>query len=448
MDIAEASPTTDKDIERRDLLSNQDDYDDEGHTVETKGGLVVSNLGFKAVTVDVDGGRAWLIVMASFATHFIVLGIQYTFGVFLTSIEEEFDTDRSSVSWIVTINNAMQLFCGMITGRLVDRYGFRIVCFCGSLMITTGLLLSSIVNELWQLYITFGIICGVGNSLAFLPSISNISQWFVHKRGLATGIAVSGSGIGQITMAQVSSALLDAFGWRVSFVFLAGMAFVILALPSCMLKRRLPTSRPAAFSDAIRDRRLHIIIFSCFLGAWGYMVPFVHVVPYGEELGLSSTRARNLLSYMGAASTFGRISIGAIADKVGRRLIMQITMLIIGIATMAWPFTTSEETLILYCVVFGLFAGGYVSLQPTLLAEYFDVAYLASISGVLYFFIGIGVLFGAPLAGAMYETTGTYKLPGLLGGGLMVLSSVAFSGLIFAKPPASQKESVELAERR
>lgn len=180
-----------------------------------------------------EGGWGWVVVFASWAAHVIVLGLQYSFGVLYRALLEESTFsggDRGATSWIGSIAVAVMLAAGVVVGHATQKYGHRTVALAGSFFVPLGLLTSSFVPTMAYLYLTYGLITGIGFACSFAPSVMIISRYFVKRRALATGIAVSGSGVGTLLFAAVSDTLIQRTGWRGTLQVFALVSLIVLAL--------------------------------------------------------------------------------------------------------------------------------------------------------------------------------------------------------------------------
>ncbi|PAV78646.1 hypothetical protein WR25_12817 [Diploscapter pachys] len=190
-----------------------------------------------------DGGYGWLIVLGSFIANFVVDGIIFTAGeALLPKWIETFNTSATSTSLTISILSGSYLLVGPIASVFANLYGCRIVVIAGSLMTCFGFLASTIAPKVYFLYITFGLIGGVGFGLAYLPSIVIISQYFAAKRSMATGIAVCGSGIGTTVFSLLNPFVMKMVddNWRVFLVYLA-VASLISIISAIIYKPMEPT---------------------------------------------------------------------------------------------------------------------------------------------------------------------------------------------------------------
>lgn len=380
-------------------------------------------------------------VAAAFTAHFIAFGIIYSFTVFFPSILEEFGRGRGETSWIVSIAAGLMLGAGGVTGRLSDRWGPGRVLAAGGALIGAGLLLSSLATSVWHVYLAYGLVLGFGVGCAFVPSVATVGQWFERRRGLAIGIAVAGTGVGSLVLAPLSSSLIDSFGWRTAMRIIAGIGLAALLAAGSVLRARFAVERGGGAWAVARSNRTFLILYlSSLVASYGYWVPFVHIVPYAEDRGLTTASAALLVSIIGMANTTGRIVMGAIADRLGRHRIMQLSSLAMAAALFSWPFARSWGALAVFGGVYGLFAGAFIALLPALAGDYFGMQRLAGITGLLFSGAAVGTLFGAPATGMLFDAQGSYTL-----GIMIAAASVAAGTLLLLRLPAPTRREAPAA---
>lgn len=181
-----------------------------------------------------DGGWGWVVTLASFTVHTVVLGLCYSFGVLYRALlaDAPFSGgDKAGVAWVGSIATCLMLLMGVVAGELVLRWGHRAVTAAGGALLAAGLLASSYAPALPVLYATYGFMCGVGFSLAFASSVMVVNTYFTTRRALAVGIAVSGSGAGTFLFAALNEHLITtAGGWRACLRVDAAIAIVLVTL--------------------------------------------------------------------------------------------------------------------------------------------------------------------------------------------------------------------------
>lgn len=377
----------------------------------------------------IDGGYGWFVVIGGFLANAVAFGTLYSFTVFFPSILEEFGRGRGGTSWIVSIAAAVMLGLSGVTGRLVDRYGPRRVMGVGAVLMASGLALSSVGRSIWHVYLAYGLVLGIGISAVFLPAVATVGQWFDRRRGLATGLAVAGSGAGSVVMAPLSQSLIAEYGWRLAARDLAAGVFVVLLIAAVLVRGRGGVHRTGILGVVFKDRTFRLLYLSAVFASYGYWVPFVHLNPFALDIGLTPADAAILVSVLGASNTAGRVILGAIADRLGRRRIFQISMFVMGGSALAWTTIGGGGGLFSFTIVYGLFAGAFISLLPALTGDYFGVERLAGVMGLLNTGAAVGTLLGPPATGALFDLTGSYTLAILLAGGSMVAGASFLLGL-------------------
>jgi len=198
------------------------------------------------------GRFALVVVLASFVAHFIVLGLGYSCGVVNRALLLDASIsggDRGAAALIPAVSTACMLASGVLNGALVERFGARSVARAGCVLVAGGLLASSFAGSLGLLFVTYGVV-GVGMCFSFAPSLFMVQRHFVRRRAFATGVAVSGSGVGTFVLGPVTQLLIDRAGWRAALQALALLATVTLALVSCAFVPVAAAAPPAAPSTA------------------------------------------------------------------------------------------------------------------------------------------------------------------------------------------------------
>ncbi|XP_018575240.1 monocarboxylate transporter 14-like [Anoplophora glabripennis] len=170
-----------------------------------------------------DGGWGWLVVLACFYINMISDGVGFTFGLLFIEFLHEFKASKSATSWIGSLFMAIPLIAGPIGSALVDKYGCQSMTVVGGLICTVGFVLSSYAKSIGVMYITFGIIGGLGLGLCFVTAVVSIAFWFEKRRTVALGLAASGTGFGTVVFSPLSTCLLFEFGWRGTLLIVAGL---------------------------------------------------------------------------------------------------------------------------------------------------------------------------------------------------------------------------------
>lgn len=170
-----------------------------------------------------DGGWGWLVVLSCLFINLVSDGVGSTFGILNMEFLNEFNASNSATSFIGSLFLSVPLLAGPLGSAMVDKYGCKYMTILGSLICTTGFVISAYVKSIWMLYITFGIIGGIGFCLCYVTAVVSIAFWFEKRRTLALSIAASGTGFGTVIYSPLITYLTKEYGWRGSMLIMAGL---------------------------------------------------------------------------------------------------------------------------------------------------------------------------------------------------------------------------------
>jgi len=369
----------------------------------------------------------WWVVAAAFAITFLGFGSAYTFSAFLEQLQRDFGASRGSVSLVFSLAGFLYFGLGIISGPLADRFGSRPLAVIGMVLLGVGLALASAAQNLVEVYVAYSLGVGLGCGCAYVPAIGAVQRWFVRRRGLASGLAVAGIGVGTLVMPPLASLLIGALGWRGAYVVLGVLALLLgggmaLLIESDPRVRGLnPDGDEQAMQsvqaggssvhDAIRSRRFISLYVACLICSFGVFVPFVHLVPFARDHGIAASTAALLLGVVGFGSTAGRFFLGTIADRMGRE--RSLVMMFVGMAASLsiWALSADAWSLAIFALVFGVFYGGWVAVLPAVIMDHFGGRNVSGIIGVLYTSVAFGTLIGPSAAGFVFDLSHSYELP-------------------------------------
>ncbi|KQV85259.1 MFS transporter permease [Massilia sp. Root351] len=365
--------------------------------------------------------HGWIVVAAAFVVTFVGFGSAYSFASFLAAFQAEFGASRGSVSLVFSLAGFLYFALGPISGPLADRWGVRVLTAAGMALVGLGLILAGRASTLMQVYLAYGLGVGLGVGCAYVPALGAVQRWFVQRRGLASGLAVSGIGVGTLVLPPLATWLIAQLEWRNAYLVL-GVLAVVLGGAAAWFMEGDPASRglhpdgqrPAAGSvprrqeglsvrEAMRTRPFRGLYIACLVGSLGVFVPFVHLLPYAVEHGVPATAAAWLLGAIGVGSTAGRFLLGGMADKVGRERFLIAMHLGMAAALAIWAASGTWLALAAFALVFGLFYGGWVAVLPAVVADLFGAKHVGAVIGVLYTSVAIGTLAGPSSAGFLHD---------------------------------------------
>ena len=389
--------------------------------------------------------HGWLVVAGAFAVMFMGFGSAYTFSAFVEPLQRDFGASRGSVSLVFSLAGFLYFGLGVVSGPLADRWGSRRLAVAGMILLGLGLAAASVARSLTEIYLAYGLGVGLGVGACYVPVLGAVQRWFERRRGFASGIAVSGIGVGTLAMPPLAAFLIAALGWRNAYLILGLLAAVIgggLALliendprdrglgpdgdppPAAKISAAL-SAKPegASVREAITSRRFVALYAACLICAFGVFVPFVHLVPYALDHGVAQSSAVLLLGVIGVGSTAGRFFLGGLADRIGRGPSLLLMYLGMALALMIWAISAGIWSLAAFAFVFGVFYGGWVAVLPALVMDYFGGRNVSGIIGILYTSVAFGTLIGPSAAGFAFDLRHSYTLPILASVGANVVAA-------------------------
>lgn len=390
----------------------------------------------------------WFVVAAAFAVTFMGFGSAYTFSAFVGSIQNDFGASRGSVSLVFSLAGFLYFGLGIVSGPLADRWGSRRLAVIGMILTGAGLAVASAARTLTEVYLAYGLGVGVGVGCAYVPALGAVQRWFVRRRGFASGLAVSGIGLGTLVMPPLASLLIGELGWRMAYLALGGLVAIVGAGMALMIENdprdrglapdgELPkssmqtsngptTPRGASVREALKSRRFIVLYSACLICSFGMFVPFVHLVPYADDHGVASSSAILLLGVIGIGSTAGRFLLGGLADRMGRQRALTASFAGMALAFAVWTFSTAFWSLAAFAFLYGIFYGGWVAVLPAAVMDYFGGRNVGGIIGALYTSVAFGTLIGPSAAGYAFDMTHSYTVPIVAG----ICANVVTAGIV------------------
>jgi MFS family permease len=317
-----------------------------------------------------------------------------------------------------------------------------------------GYLLMSRLASLWQLYLLYSLLVGIGISGTDVVLLSTIARWFVRLRGRMSGLLKVGTGVGMLIMPLFTNWLITAFNWRTA-LFVMGIVVLILFVGLSQLLVRDPLSRGLrpdgdglvaaeigqdgetgfTLRQALQSHQLWLICTAYFLLLVCVFTVLLHIVPHAIDLGISRSGATRVLATIGGLSIAGRFIMGFSSDRIGNKRALAICygFLCVGLG---WLLLADRLwMLFVFAVIYGFAHGGFFAVMSPLIAEFFGTASHGAIFGMMIFVSTIGGAIGPLLAGYVFDLTGSYRLVFL---GLPLIGAVGLGATLMLRPPARQ----------
>jgi len=400
----------------------------------------------------------WVVVASAFIITFITCGVNFSYGVFFLPIVNEFGWSRGLASAVMLVAGIAYAVTLPFTGILADRYGYKWVLAVSAGFLSLGLILSSQIQELWQLYVFTGLLVGLSISASFAIPVALVALWFTRRQGLALGVATLGISLGTATIPLLISYLITSAGWR-PVLLMAGIAVAALCIPAALLMRNPPrhtmTANSAAnqgssvanqavpsdldtgltVSQSLRTGQFWMlfIMFLLFLSSLGLIM--LHLVPYAVDSGIEPVRAAVLISLIGIFGIIGRLASGVLSDKVGIKPIMLLCTVLLGLNIAFIALYSEPWAFYVFAAIYGISYSGFVTQMVRITRKVFGGRALGSVFGALMVSDGIGFGVGPWVAGNIYDVTGSYQVSFLAAAAGLAVASV----LVVIVKPATAK---------
>lgn len=394
----------------------------------------------------------YVLVAASFLLQAIGWGAYNSFGVFFNPLMNEYDWSRAGISGAVSVSFCLYGFSSILLGRLNDRVGPRFIMAISGIFLGVGYLLMSRLTSLWQLYLLYSLLVGIGISGTDVVLLSTIARWFVRLRGRMSGVLKVGTGVGMLVMPLFTNWLITAFGWRTAF-FVMGIVVLIPFIGLSQLLVRDPARRGLrpdgdgrvtakitqaaekgfTLRQALKNLQLWLICTAYFLLLVCVFTVLLHIVPHAIDLGIPPNWATRVLATIGGLSIVGRIIMGFSSDRIGNKWALTICYSFLCVS-LGWLLLANRLwMLFVFAIVYGFAHGGFFVVMSPLIAEFFGTASHGAIFGMMIFVSNIGGAIGPLLAGYVFDLTGSYR--GMLWG-LPLISTVGLGAALMLRSPA------------
>lgn len=342
----------------------------------------------------------------------------YTIGVLVEPFQSAFGWSRTDIQTAILFSSGCGALSAPLIGVMIDRYGARAIAIPGVIGLAGAFLLGSLITpEIWTLYAAYAAMSLLGAGTNPTTWTRAIAGTFTHQRGLALGLALTGTGACAVFAPQYALWLRDSFGWQAVFYGLAALTLG-LALPITLMAFREggregpQTSKEQQWGmtlhQAIRSYRFWILIlsiFSIYLAISG-IIP--NLIPALTDRGFSASDATNIASTIGIALVFGRLLIGYLIDKVWAPLVAAIATSLPIIACVILISTTDVTQAIIAAGLIGIAAGAELDLLAFFTAKYFGLRHYAKLYGVFYIALALAGGAAPTLFAVSYDRYGTY----------------------------------------
>jgi OFA family oxalate/formate antiporter-like MFS transporter len=388
----------------------------------------------------------WVIAAAGVVMQ-VALGAIYAWSVFRIPLTKTFGWTIPQVTLTFTIAIFVLGFAAFAGGLWMRRAGPRTVALAAGTCYGLGVFLASFTNgRLWWLYLTYGLLGGIGLGLGYIVPVATLVKWFPDRRGMITGIAVAGFGAGALVAAPIATRLIAAVGPLRTFA-LFGVVYLLAVTGAGLLMRNPPagyqppgwnppasqqqrTARSYTLSEAIASWQWYGLWALLFLNTTAGIAIISQAAPMAQEIaGVSAERAASLVGIIAIANGAGRFLWAWLSDFVGRRVVFLLMFPIQAVVFFALPSVQSFTVFAtLACVILLCYGGGFGTM-PAFAADYFGAEHVGSIYGLMLTAWSVAGVLGPTLIAALRESSGGYDGALRVLAGLMLVST-AIPGIL------------------
>ena len=345
----------------------------------------------------------------------------YVVPVVLPAVQAEFGVARAEASMPYSLLMIGFGVGGLVMGRIADRFGVMVPLLIGAACLGIGFVVAGHASDIATFGVIHGLLIGLcGSSATFSPLLADTSLWWVKRRGIAVAVCASGNYLGGTVWPPIVQRLVEAYGWRDTYVGMGIAIGVTMALLALAMRRRPPLAagaapgvhtaanpeRPFGLSTHAAIALLMVAGVACCVAM---SMPQVHIVAYCGDLGYGVARGAEMLSIMLAFGIVSRLVSGAICDRIGGLRTLLLGSALQGIALLLFLPFQGLVSLYVISALFGLFQGGIVPSYAIIVREHFPASRAGAYVGAVIMCTMLGMALGGWMSGRIFDVTGSYR---------------------------------------
>ena len=398
----------------------------------------------------------WRVVIGGFLCQFCA-GLLYTWSLYVNPLIEHHGWDRSGLGVTFSIATLVIPVVMIPGAKILARVGPSKTVLLGGILLVSGLILSSFSSSLPMLYLGYGILGGTGVGMIYGVPIATSLKWFPDKKGLISGIIISGFGMGSILFAPLCTIFIENLGPHQAFLFQAAVTVVGLAIGIPMLKAapdgfvppgfRLADQGGMAFSysytpaQMLKKRQYWFLMLMYLFSNLSGLFIIGNASPISQDIaGLTVIQAGTIVSILAIANTAGRFFFGTLSDKIGAIRVVTIIYAINFVLMLSLRFMTSYALIAVGIAGIAICFGGMLGVYPALVADYFGTKHISMNYALVFLAYGVAAALVTPVAAISLNHFGDYNIAFIVIG---ISCGVGFLMSLISKkpipPPAEQE---------
>ncbi|XP_051552177.1 monocarboxylate transporter 13-like [Myxocyprinus asiaticus] len=401
----------------------------------------------KYLTDPPDGGYGWVVVSSSFFIMGLTAAVLKNFGLFFLEIQRHYSVLTSTTSWVTSTTIAVFHLGAPLASALSVHLSQRAVIMIGGLLAASGMVIASLGLSLPGMYLSMGVLQGLGMSLSWIPANSMVSHYFKHWRPIAYAIASSGECVFAMIFSLFFQWLIDSYSWQGSLLIIGGIQLNLCVCGALMrpLQAKLPSqtsfkgklvldpkeqsklSKGVTFQWSLIQRpELLLYIVFAILAAAGFFIPPLFLVPYANSLGMEQYWAASILSVLALADLLGRLACGWLANLRLMRNLQLLTMVVtaLGVVLLLLPIAQNYWAILVFSSLYGFLFGCVVAIHVTSIVDIVGLEGFDSALGLFMLLRSSGGFVGPPAAGWLVDWANDFSAGFYLSGLCLILSGV------------------------
>jgi MFS family permease len=402
---------------------------------------------------------AWVIVAIAGVVQMVGAAIRMAFGVLVDPLVQTFDWSPGSIGLAYALMSITTALASPVAGYSGNRFGARRTMTVGTGLFFVGMMWTSQVEQIWELYAAYGLVFGIAQALLLVPVIPAVAAWFRRHLGLGTGIMMISWSLGPALVVQLLAVLFSTVGWSQAFMIVGFTGTAILALVLLFFRNTPEDANRVAYGTRPSDRPLMTtgIVFVAtqqefqgfvyrtnafwnlinihFLGCVGHAVILVGIIPMGISKGLGPLTAAGVLTTISVASVATRFVTPVLSDRFGAKPVMFVSFLGQGIGVFLLFTADSVWEFYLFAVLWAIPYGAEGTAFPIINRQYYGHSPMGSTFGWQLLGAGLGMALGGLLPGLVFDITGGYAWAIGLSAAFSLVGALA---IIFLEPTRRQ----------
>ncbi|CAJ1069191.1 monocarboxylate transporter 13 [Xyrichtys novacula] len=393
-----------------------------------------------------DGGYGWVVVMSAFLVMGLTAAVLKNFGLFFLDIQSHFEVPTSTTSWVTSTTIATFHLGAPLASALTLQFSQRVVIIIGGLLASSGMLLASLDLSLPWLYLTMGVLQGLGISFSWIPANSMVSHYFARWRPIAYAIASSGECVFAVMFSPFFQWLIDMYTWQGALLIIGGLQLNLCVCGALMRPLQIVQIPPQGTEDSLEGdtpapppkrkfffqcglmRKLEFLLYILFaiFAAAAFFIPPLFLVPFTQSLGIDQYWPAMILSTLALADLAGRLICGWVANMRLCRNLQLLSMMVtlLGVVLLLLPISQNYWAIVTFALLYGFLFGCVVAIHVTSIVDIVTLEGFDNGLGLFMLFRSIGGFVGPPAAGWLVDEMNNYSIAFYLSGLCLITSAM------------------------